>query len=934
MTEILSWLQQQPEWGQLPLADLQAVADGLRWHDLRGGDEYCAPGDQTARAFLVVAGGLSVFVREANGHERLTGELGGGELFAELNLLYGTAFSAGARATCDTVGLELTAEAFTQLMKVSPAACGTIIRMIVDRDKPNREAVKRQRTVNIALIPLSGDLNTNSKAFSDRLRKALATHFEVACVTEADACDKWGANATESELGSLLNRELVIWLSEAARDVRYMVYVGNSSDTLWTQRAVRQADRVLLLGHADANPTRTQLELSLANQLQASRSKATDLVLFYDEGSDLLRRSLDWTAPRGLSQAHFVRANDDRDWALLAKQMVNQAAQPQWLQSSQLFDSLAPEELRALMAEIQQIQVDGRHDLFKQGDAGNALYIVISGRLQAVISFPDGSEKVVGEMGPGDVIGEISLISGEPRTATIRAIRDSSLAVLSKESFDRLAQLNPTFVFRLARVLADRLAGKHRRHDSRRSLNFAVVPLSKDFETLRLVRALSRGFEPLGSTTSISAVDVERRIGRGATEIDKGDHGDAVVVEWLNRMELSHDYVLYQCDAELTPWTRRCLRHADRLLLVGSSNGRPEVTELERTIFDVSRLGTQVPSYLVLVHPDDAREGSGTRHWLEPRKLDGHYHVRLGCVSDMERTARLLARQAIGLVLGGGGSRGVAHVGVARAMSELKIPIDVVSGTSAGAGIAGLIALGDSVETMADKCCDMVTQVAGHFWTLCRPLVAMMSGRHPNRLLNPWFHESLIEDQFIPCSIVSVDLVSGEPCIHRTGSLWKATRASSSLPAAWPPITDGGRLLVDGGVLNNLPIDVVKPVCAQGTIVASDISSGAQYDGFHEYGYELSGWSELLRKLIPFSQGRRLPSMMSVISRCCTLASESRIQQLIKDERVRYLQPPVTHYAMFDIRTEPVVFKVEQTSYSYAMTELKEWAASRGFKAE
>ena len=550
MTEILSWLQQQPEWGELPTADLQALADGLRWCDLRGGDEYCVPGEVAARAMIVVAGCLELFICEANGHERLIGDLESGELFGELNLLSGAAFSTGVRATQDTVGLELTAAAFTQLMKVSPVACGTLIRMIVDRDKPDREAAKRPQTVNVALIPLSDDLNTNSQGFSDRLRKALATYFEVACVTEADACEKVGANVTESEPGSLLNRELIFWLSEAARDVRYMVYVGNSRDTAWTQRAVRQADRVLLLGKADANPERTPLELSLANQLQGSRAKATDLVLFYEEGSDLLRRSLDWTAPRGLSQAHFVRANDDRDWALLAKQMVNQAAQPQWLQSSQLFDSLAPEELRALLAEIQQIQVDGRHDLFQQGDAGNALYIVISGRLQAVITFPDGSQKVVGEMGPGDVIGEISLISGEPRTATIRAIRDSSLAVLSKDSFDRLAQLNPTFVFRVARVLADRLAGKHRRHDSRRSLNLAVVPLSKDFETLRLVRALSRGFEPLGSTTSISAVDVERRIGRGATEIDKGDHGDAVVVEWLNRMELSHDYVLYQCDPD------------------------------------------------------------------------------------------------------------------------------------------------------------------------------------------------------------------------------------------------------------------------------------------------------------------------------------------------------------------------------------------------
>lgn len=929
MTDILSWLQRHPQFEQLPLADLKIFVENLRWRDIRRGEEYCAPGDADLRAFLIVGGRLEVFSSDTE-HNRVVGELAPGDVFAELNLLTGAPFSIGARATRDTTGLEISVKAYSQLMRSSLAAYGALTRMIVDHDIRSSEARDRQRTVTVALIPLAGNLPSHE--FCDRISATLGKYFKVSRVTEADAVASLGAGATTAEAGSELDRELVIWLSGAERDVRYLFYLGSHQDSAWTRRAVRQADRVLLLADADANPAQVELERRLFSKTDASSPGDVDLVLLYEDGGDLLQRSIDWTAPRGLSQAHFVRINDDGDLALLAKQMEELASQPRWLQASQLFDSLTPEELRALMTEIQRIEVDGRRDLFRQGDQGNALFIVISGRLQAVIEFPDGSEKVVAEMGPGDVIGEISLISGEPRTATIRAIRDSSLARLSKESFDRLAQLNSAFVFRLARVLADRLAGRHRRSDSRRSLNFAVVPLSTDFETLRLVRALSRGFETLGATTSISAVDVERRIGRGATLIDKKDHGDSVIVEWLNRLELSHEYIVYQCDTELTPWTRRCLRQADRILLVASNSTDPKLTAIEHSLFDSNAKSGQVPSYLLLVHPDDAREGSGTSKWLAPRRLEGHYHLRLGHPKDMERTARLLARKAIGLVLGGGGSRGVAHVGVIRAMTELGIPIDVVSGTSAGGSIAGLVALGDAPEVMVDKCCDMLTQAMGHMWTLCPPLVSMMSGKHPNRLLYPCFKDSLIEDQFVPSSILSVDLVTGEPCVQRSGSIWKACRASSSLPAAWPPIADEGRLLVDGGVLNNLPIDVVKPVCLQGTVVASDIAGSAKYEELHEYGYELSGWMELVRRLIPFAARRNLPSMMGVISRCCTLASESRVQQQIKDERVRYLQPPVSQYGMFDIRSEHIVYKVEQAAFSYALNELKPWASINGFK--
>ena len=96
----------------------------------------------------------------------------------------------------------------------------------------------------------------------------------------------------------------------------------------------------------------------------------------------------------------------------------------------------------------------------------------------------------------------------------------------------------------------------------------------------------------------------------------------------------------------------------------------------------------------------------------------------------------------------------------------------------------------DSISAMIDKCTNMLTRTLGHLLSMGPPVVSVMSGRHPNRLLQYWFEDALIEDQFIPFGMVSADLVSGDEYVHRRGLIREAARASSSLPGAWPPIVD------------------------------------------------------------------------------------------------------------------------------------------------
>ena len=211
------------------------------------------------------------------------------------------------------------------------------------------------------------------------------------------------------------------------------------------------------------------------------------------------------------------------------------------------------------------------------------------------------------------------------------------------------------------------------------------------------------------------------------------------------------------------------------------------------------------------------------------------------------------ARPRIGLVLGGGGARGLGHIGVLRVLEELRVPVDYISGTSMGAIIAGLYAAGlspDEIETaMAsidweDLASDLPRRgeqtfrrkqdrrsgVFGFELGLkgLRPTVAsgLLAGQKMVVGIRvPELYTSLEQDFDslpIPLRVVATDLATGEMIILRKGSLIYSLRASMSIPGLFSPVRIGDRLLIDGGVVRNVPIDVCEQMGAE-VIIASDI---------------------------------------------------------------------------------------------------------------
>jgi len=280
---------------------------------------------------------------------------------------------------------------------------------------------------------------------------------------------------------------------------------------------------------------------------------------------------------------------------------------------------------------------------------------------------------------------------------------------------------------------------------------------------------------------------------------------------------------------------------------------------------------------------------------------------------DAESLARSISGRALGLVLGGGGARGFAHIGLLRALHELRLPLDVLGGTSMGAFISALTACGYDWRQVLEITRDtFVEHRLLNDYLL--PRVALIRGRKFYRHLQKLFGERRIEQLRTPFYCVSTNLTRGQPVVHDRGplALWVAT--SMAIPGVAPPVVWRGDLLVDGAIVNSLPTDIMQSL-ERGPIIASDVSTEG---ALAMPGVEGPDPDAVLRwaPLRPH-EGRR-PSLISILFRTATLTSESGVAARAARADA-YLRLPVSGIAMFDWDK---LDDVAQRGYEFAMQEL------------
>ncbi len=547
--------------------------------------------------------------------------------------------------------------------------------------------------------------------------------------------------------------------------------------------------------------------------------------------------------------------------------------------AANLFADLDEGGRAAVEDEAEWVALPGGATLFRQGDPGDALYVILTGRVRVLVDSDDGTPRAVAEIGRGESVGEMALLTGEPRSATIVAIRDTQLLKLSRRAFERIVERSPRVMLVVTRRLVHRLQQMNRDGGRAKRIisTIAVMPAGAGVELPAFIAEFAAA---LGAPGTVALVTRER------AERD-GGRDDGSLAAWLDRLEREFRYVVYAADPADAAWNARCARQADRVLLVGRGGRDSGVGD--GPMADAMRQGTARRELVLVYRAGESPADSAGK--IEACGAAAHHHLREGSAGDLHRLVRLLTGRGVGLVLGGGGARGFAHIGVIEALRDAGVPIDAIGGTSMGAVIAAQHASGIDPASLR--------ALNREHWAKRNPLkdktlpvVALLAGHRLERMIERMFGDRRIEDLWTRYFCVSADLTHAQMRVHERGALGRAVRASMSLPGIAIPVYDNGSMLVDGGLLNNLPADVMHEVC--GRVIAVDVSPAKDLAISAPYPPAASGW-----RLLWGRGASKLPGIGAILMRSVLLGS-TRHQQATASAVDLYLHPPLEGYGMFE----------------------------------
>ncbi|KAI4274094.1 MAG: hypothetical protein L6R35_006363, partial [Caloplaca aegaea] len=629
--------------------------------------------------------------------------------------------------------------------------------------------------------------------------------------------------------------------------------------------------------------------------------------------------------------------------------------------------SLLPRLILHIDFALEWVQIDAGQIIHHQGDESDAIYIVLNGRLRAIMDKSDGSMQVTGEYGQGDSVGELEVMTESQRPATLHAIRDTEVAKFPKMLFNSLALEHPGITIKISKIIAQRMraliedpffeqgkdavnAASNRSVTSTLNLRTtAILPVTAGVPVVefgsRLLTALTQ-IGVVNGVTSLNQAAILNHLGRHAFS----RMGKLKLSQYLADLEERYGMLLYIADTNVTsPWTQTCISQADCILLVGLAEGSPGMGEYERFLLGMK---TTARKELVLLHVDRYSTPGLTRKWLRNRLWinGGHHHIQMAFRTntepahpqvkrfgtalkqrvqvlqaeiqkytsrrirqtplysadspfkgDFHRLARRLCGKSVGLVLGGGGARGISQVGVIRALEEAGIPIDIIGGTSIGAFIGALYARDADVVPMYGRAKKFAGRM-GSMWRfaldLTYPSASYTTGHEFNRGIFKTFGDSQIEDFWLDFYCNTTNISKSRSEYHNSGYVWRYVRASMSLAGLIPPLCDEGSMLLDGGYVDNLTVAHMKSLGAE-TIFAVDV--GSLDDNLPQaFGDSLSGMWALVNRWNPFSSYPNPPTLSEIQARLAYVSSVDALERAKNIPGCKYMRPPIEPYGTLE----------------------------------
>lgn len=560
------------------------------------------------------------------------------------------------------------------------------------------------------------------------------------------------------------------------------------------------------------------------------------------------------------------------------------------------------EAIALLRRHLQWVEVAAGDTLMRQGEPGDAMYLSISGRLRAFVRDDGGEDHMVREMGRGEIIGEMSLYTDEPRTATVVAIRDSLLVRLAKSEFSRLLASSAQMSIMLTRQMIKRLTSTSLLTAVPPPVAMALLPVTAGVDTADFARRLAAQLGRMGQVCLVAASDVDAALQQPglARSASTDPAANRRIASYLDQLELAHDFVLLLGDADASAWTQRCSRHSDEILLLADASQPPVLHETESACLMQRDGQNDAAQILVLMHDAAVVCPSGTSQWLARRPVTDHVHLRPALDSDLARLARIQSRTAVGLVLAGGGAKGLAHLGLYQALQERGLVVDFVGGTSIGSIMAAMVASDQPLDKlMSIARAAFADKPTGDFNLL--PLISLIRGRRMRRILQTalqqvFGHPADIEDAWKNYFCVASNYTEAREQVIRQGPLTRSLLASTAIPGAFPPVPVAGDLLFDGGTFNNFPVSIMRKRRGVGKVIGMDLGTRKPKPVAFD---EVPGtWALLRDRLRPRQQRRyKLPSFMAYLLNVNIMYSTSR-QGESRRLTDLYFSPPLERVGM------------------------------------
>ena len=573
--------------------------------------------------------------------------------------------------------------------------------------------------------------------------------------------------------------------------------------------------------------------------------------------------------------------------------------------------------------------LEDNSNLFNYGEKSDSFYLLVTGLLKAYI--PKKGELIeVGEIYEGEVIGEMGILTNEARSASIFATRDSVVFKIDLEKANEIIMQYPLVLLQVATKIADRLRNVQHSNERHRTDIHSIVQLSSGKnhtkEIISIGNSLIDSMNKFNRSIVVSSKEVNEILNIESINAElERDKFYPALDDLVDNFTKENRYLLLLCDEEYTPWTTWCLAISDKNIFVVEESAGVSNTEL---LNKMNLSEKDIPIHLhdekqlIIYHQSKNSFPSKTSSIIEMLpKISNHYHMSINNKNDSDRVSRLIAKKGIGLCLSGGGAKGNAHIGVYKALIEHNIPIDAVCGTSAGGIVASLIAFGYDPETIISRLKETYKRNSFKEYTI--PVTSIIATKKVIQDAIFLGNDMDIEDLWIPYFSIAVNISKSKLDVIDKGPVYKATRATAALPGILLPVIKDTSFLVDGGLINNMPGDIMLKKYG-GKLISVSVSPQEDLDAkFNDFPNQSSYFiKKLLRMNKKFPH--EIPGLSNILMRSIFVASSNKIKEVI-DLSDLFLDLQVKDVGLLEF--EKIDESVE-FGYEYAMKKLKNFDKS------